>query len=231
MEKICLICKEKLDHSCFHKNKTKKDGLCTWCKTCVLENRRKIRRENGIESRRIGLDPEKRKISQENFKARKEEIFVYTKTEKECSNCGIVKPVCEFKKRILFIDGYSSKCKKCEYEITTNSRKAYELKHWIKKLFHSAKKHAKSEVEIDENFILELFEKQNGKCYWFKVDLKPSNIAKYPWQPSLDRLDRDKGYTKDNVVLACYSANIGRNTASAEIFNMFVIDLKMALKD
>jgi hypothetical protein len=86
-------------------------------------------------------------------------------------------------------------------------------------------------VEIDENFILELFEKQNGKCYWFKVDLKPSNIAKYPWQPSLDRLDRDKGYTKDNVVLACYSANIGRNTASAEIFNMFVIDLKMALKD
>ena len=231
MEKICLICKEKLDHSCFHKNKTKKDGLCTWCKTCVLENRRKIRRENGIEPRRIGSDHEKRKISQDNFKVKKEETFVYTKTEKECSACEIVKPVCEFKKRILFIDGYSSKCKKCEYEITTNSRKAYELKNWIKKLFQSAKHHSKTEILIDENFVLELFEKQNGLCYWFKVKLQPSSESKYPWQPSLDRLDRAKGYEPGNVVLACYSANIGRNTTSAEIFNMFVLDLRMALKD
>ena len=231
MEKICLKCKENLDHSFFYKNKSKKDGLDLWCKICVLEKKRNIRRENGVKPRRIGPDPRKRKISQDNFKVKKEATFVYTKTEKECSTCGIVKLICEFKKRILFIDGYSSKCKKCEYEITTNSRKAYELKHWVKKLFHSAKKHAKSEVEIDENFILDLYEKQNGKCYWFNVDLTPSNEAKYPWQPSLDRLDRTKGYTKDNVVLTCYSANIGRNTTSAEIFNMFVLDLKMALKD
>jgi hypothetical protein len=231
MEKICLKCKENLYHSFFYKNKSKKDGLDLWCKICVLEKKRNIRRENGVEPRRIGPDPRKRKISQDNFKVKKEATFVYTKTEKECSTCGIVKPICEFKKRILFIDGYSSKCKKCEYEITTNSRKAYELKHWVKKLFHSAKKHAKSEVEIDENFILDLYEKQNGKCYWFNVDLTPSNEAKYPWQPSLDRLDRTKGYTKDNVVLACYTANIGRNTTSAETFNMFVLDLRMALKD
>jgi hypothetical protein len=94
-----------------------------------------------------------------------------------------------------------------------------------------AERHSDKPILIDENFVLELFEKQNGLCYWFKVKLQPSSEPKYPWQPSLDRLDRTKGYEPENVVLACYSANIGRNTASAEIFNMFVIDLKMALKD
>jgi len=231
MEKLCLNCKNLLDHSLFYKNKSKKDGLSLWCKTCVLEKKRNIRRKNGIEPRRIGLDPEKRKISQENFKARKEESFVYTISEKECSSCGIIKPVCEFKKRILFIDGYSSKCKKCEYEITTNSRKAYELNKWAKRCFLHAKKHSKYDFDIDEAFIEELYVKQNGKCYWFNVDIKPSNIAKYPWQPSLDRLDRYKGYTRDNVVLACYTANIGRNTSTVEIFQEFIKELKKSLND
>jgi hypothetical protein len=229
MEKMCLSCKKNLDCSFFYKNKSKKDGLCDWCKDCVLERKRKKRRENGIEPRRIGSDPEKRKTSQENFKTRKEKTFIYTITEKECSVCRILKPVCEFKKRILFIDGYSSKCKKCEYQITEKSRKAYEINKWEKRLLTFAKKHAKSPVEIDEQFIKDLYEKQNGKCYWFNVDLQPSNIPKYPWQPSLDRLDRNKGYTKDNVVLACYTANIGRNTSDVETFSLFIEDLKKAI--
>ncbi len=146
--------------------------------------------------------------------------------QKECSKCKEIKNVDCFKKDITGYDGYQSKCKKCQYEICTDSRKAYVLKNWAKLLFLDAKTHSKYDFDIDEQFISELYEKQNGKCFWFGVNLKPSNIAKYPWQPSLDRLDREKGYTKDNVVLACYTANIGRNTSDEATFSLFVKDLK-----
>jgi hypothetical protein len=229
MEKICLKCKNFFDHSLFYKNKSKKDGLDLWCKNCVNEKKRNIRREKGIEPKRVGPDPEKRKISQQNFKNRKAETFVYSITEKVCSHCQTNKSVDCYRKNITYKDGYQNKCKKCEYEICTDSRQAYIVKNWAKLLFLHAKKHSKYDFEIDEQFVLDLYEKQNGKCFWFNVDLKPSNIAKYPWQPSLDRLDREKGYTKDNVVLACYSANIGRNTSDEATFSLFVEDLKKAL--
>ena len=231
MEKICVHCNESLDVSLFHKHKQTKDGLGSWCKNCLKERETKKRREQGIQPKKVGIDPDKRKISNSNYRKRKAESFVYTITEKECSYCKMIKPVQFFKKQIIYVDGYSSQCKKCQYEICTDSRKAYELKNWAKRLFLHAKKHSKYDFDIDEQFVLELYEKQNGKCFWFNVDLKPSNEAKYPWQPSLDRLDREKGYTRDNVVLACYTANIGRNTSNEATFSLFVEDLKKALQD
>ena len=229
MEKICTHCKELLDISLFHKHSQIKNSYESWCKKCKKQKALDKRREQGIEPRRIGPDTEKRKISQENFKNRKAESFVYTITEKMCSHCQETKTVDCYRKNITYKDGYQNKCKKCEYEICTDSRNAYELKHWAKRCFLHAKKHNKYDFDIDEKFVSELYEKQNGKCFWFNVELKPSNIAKYPWQPSLDRLDREKGYTKDNVVLACYSANIGRNTSEEATFSLFVEDLKKAL--
>ena len=229
MEKICTHCKELLDISLFHKHSQTKNSYESWCKKCKKQKALDKRREQGIEPKRIGPDPEKRKISQENFKNRKAESFVYTITEKMCSHCQETTTVACYRKNITYKYGYQNKCKQCEYEICTDSRNAYELKHWAKRCFLHAKKHNKYDFDIDEKFVSELYEKQNGKCFWFNVELKPSNIAKYPWQPSLDRLDREKGYTKDNVVLACYSANIGRNTSEEATFSLFVEDLKKAL--
>jgi len=68
-----------------------------------------------------------------------------------------------------------------------------------------------------------MYEKQNGLCYWFNVPLIPSNCSKHPQQPSLDRIDRNKGYTKNNVVLTCYSANIGRNENDVETWKNFLL--------
>ena len=96
----------------------------------------------------------------------------------------------------------------------------YRVNNWAKVLLINAKRHSDC-VEIDEQFILELFAKQNHRCYWFNVPLIPSEIEKYPFKPSLDRLNRNLGYIKDNVVLTCYTANIGRNSTSKEIFEEF----------
>jgi hypothetical protein len=231
MEKICTHCNKNLDVSLFHKHKQTKDGFGSWCKLCLKKRSAEKRRKKGIEPKRIGVDPVKRKESNLNYRTRKAESFVYTIIEKTCSRCKETKTVDCFRKHISGIDGYQSKCKKCQYEICTDSRKAYVVKNWAKILFLHAKKHNKYDFDIDEQFVSELYEKQNGKCYWFNVDMKPSNEAKYPWQPSLDRLDREKGYTKDNIVLACYSANIGRNTSDEATFSLFIEDLKKALQD
>lgn len=225
MQKQCSKCKEIYENAeeNFYKVPRLKSGFSSWCKKCHYEkNLSYIKTEIGKKN-----NSEKNK----RFLQKSKLITKPSLESKICTHCKEKKEIIEFKIRPAYKDGYANQCKKCQYEITTNSRKAYELKYWVKKLFHSAKKHAKSEVEIDEQFISELYEKQNGRCYWFNLKLEPSNEAKYPWQPSLDRLDRTKGYTKDNVVLACYTANIGRNTSSAETFIKFVNDLSRSIKE
>jgi len=100
-------------------------------------------------------------------------------------------------------------------------QKERRVRLWQNTLIHDSK-HRGVENTITVNDINEMFENQNGLCYWFKIPLVPSDKSKHPQQPSLDRLDRNKGYTKDNVVLTCYSANIGRNENDLETWIEFL---------
>lgn len=139
-----------------------------------------------------------------------------------CKICGLSKPI---------IDFYSSqrglKCKDCTLQVTREykknkrkdpifraeesaKQKERRVRLWMNTLIHDSKRRGVIH-EINVTDIEDLYKKQNGLCYWFKIPLIPSDKIKHPQQPSLDRLDRTKGYTKDNVVLSCYSANIGRN--------------------
>ena len=223
MQKQCSKCKEVYDiaEENFYKLPRLKSGLTSWCKKCYQEKDNKyIKTEKGKK-----VNSEKSKRFLQKCKLESKPVL----ESKTCTHCNEIKEIIFFKVRPVNKDGYSNQCKKCEYEISTDSRKAYLVKNWAKILFLHAKKHNKYNFDIDEQFVSDLYEKQNGRCYWFNVKLEPSNIAKYPWQPSLDRLDREKGYTRDNVVLACYSANIGRNTCTDELFSKFVKDLKLSL--
>lgn len=50
-------------------------------------------------------------------------------TEKECSVCGLVKPITNFHNRSVEKDGYNKKCKKCVTEYINRSKKT----NWKKK--------------------------------------------------------------------------------------------------
>jgi hypothetical protein len=231
MEKICAHCENNLDILFFYKHKSSKDGLGSWCKICLKNRSAEKRRESGIAPRRVGIDLEKQRIRSKKYKEKTfYEIPEDLKFQK-CLKCNETKDINFFRKRSDYINGLSKHCKSCNYKGSKNSRNTYELKNWAKRLLSHAKKHSKTVVEIDEQYILDLYEKQSGKCFWFGVNLEPSNISKYPWQPSLDRLNTNIGYEPGNVVLACYTANIGRNTSTAEIFKKFVEDLKNSLKE
>jgi hypothetical protein len=152
---------------------------------------------------------------------------------KKCVICSEEKELTEF---------YSSqrgrKCKDCILKITRDykrnkrlddefkqlesvKQKERRIRLWQNTLIHDSK-HRKIENTLTVDDINEMYEKQNGLCFWFGVPMLPSDLKKHPQQPSIDRLDRTKGYTKENVVLCCYSANIGRNENDIETWEKFI---------
>jgi len=154
-------------------------------------------------------------------------------THKTCKICGETKSVDDFYKSQRGL-----KCKICTLEITREykrrrridldfrksegiKQKERRVRLWQNTLIHDSKFRG-LEHNITVKDIDNMFETQNGLCYWFNIPLIPSNCSKHPQQPSLDRLDRIKGYTKDNVVLCCYSANIGRNDNNVETWKKFL---------
>lgn len=153
--------------------------------------------------------------------------------DKQCSKCGKIKFVTDF-----YETQRGNRCKECILEITRDYKRKKRLdpehkkkeailqkerrvRLWQNTLIHDSK-NRKIENTLTVNDINEMMKNQNGLCYWFKVPLIPSNQKKHPQQPSLDRLDSNKGYTKDNVVLCCYSANIGRNENDLETWKNFL---------
>ena len=152
---------------------------------------------------------------------------------KLCIICNTEKNVNDFYK-----SQRGRKCKTCVLNITRSykrkKRESLEFKKlesikqkerrvrlWQNTLIHDSK-HRKIENTLTVDDINEMFKNQNGLCYWFRIPLVPSSKGKHPQQPSLDRLDRNKGYTKNNVVLCCYSANIGRNENDLETWVEFL---------
>jgi len=159
-------------------------------------------------------------------------IFICMGTHKTCKLCGKIKSIDNFYK-----SQRGSKCKDCTLQITRDykkekrknsdfrktegvKQKERRVRLWQNTLINDSKRGKEHSLTVND--IDEMFEKQNGLCYWFKIPLVPSNYIKHPQQPSLDRLDRNKGYTRDNVVLTCYSANIGRNENDLETWKNFL---------
>jgi hypothetical protein len=136
---------------------------------------------------------------------------------KKCTSCLETKPLSDFYKYNATPSGnicYKSKCKSCYNE----HRNELQNTDWLRRLRHAAKKRYK-ETDIDKTFLQELWDKQNGLCYWLNI---PMNDKVFLLQPSLDRLDSSIGYLKNNVVLSTTFANLGRNKASIEEMKEFL---------
>lgn len=157
--------------------------------------------------------------------------------QKKCSVCNIEKSLDSFYK-----SQRSSKCIDCSLKVTREykrkkrldinfrkeegkKQKERRIRLWQNTLIHDSK-HRGIENNLTVEIINKIYKKQNGLCYWFNIPLIPTNTRKHPQQPSIDRLDRNKGYTEDNIVLCCYSANIGRNETDLDVWMDFLKLLK-----
>lgn len=102
-------------------------------------------------------------------------------------------------------------------------------KYWASALIKDARKRSRKrslDLDIDATFVREIWEKQNGLCYWSGLEMKPSTTPHDPFQPSLERIDCSRGYTKDNCVLSCRAMNTARGNISTELWIEFLTKWK-----
>ena len=87
----------------------------------------------------------------------------------------------------------------------------------IRKGNQSTRRH---EISITIEDLKEAWKKQNGKCYWLKINVSLEDlfISRSPFAPSVDRLDSSVGYHKDNIVLCSRFENLGRGAYDRDDF-------------
>lgn len=117
-------------------------------------------------------------------------------------------------------------CKREEKETFVKKYGNLPLTHVIVKRFNAAKNRAKSrniEFNITRDFLIELYRRQNGLCYYSNIEMKDTignrnRNNNDPYSLSIERVDSTRGYTKDNIVLCCSVINIMKNGLSKEEF-------------
>lgn len=75
-------------------------------------------------------------------------------------------------------------------------------------------------VDISAQDLIDIFNRQNGKCHWtgMELDQKHNYIKGHPMAISADRIDNNGNYTPDNIVLCLRMFNLGRSTATVDDF-------------
>lgn len=151
---------------------------------------------------------------------------------KVCSECKTAKPASDFNRYPRNADGLMSRCKACGSKRTNAYNQQYIRLNWANRLliyvrnaYAGAKRRKKvldwAPHDLDREFLFELLKRQQGRCYWTGVAMALEEMGK-PWSISLDRVDCDRGYTRDNVVLVCMSANLARNDSSPDDIRAFI---------
>ena len=85
------------------------------------------------------------------------------------------------------------------------------------------KKDNSIKIEINKQWIENQYKIQKEKCYYTGIKMIPSNEKYFMFQPSLERIDSNKGYTTNNTVLVCLCVNFGKN-------NYTLLDYKKYIK-
>eukprot|EP00440_Ansanella_granifera_P062643 gb/GFBE01067923.1/.p1 GENE.gb/GFBE01067923.1/~~gb/GFBE01067923.1/.p1 ORF type:complete len:489 (+),score=33.77 gb/GFBE01067923.1/:1-1467(+) len=137
-----------------------------------------------------------------------------------CCRCGLHKPHGEF-----YIDTArgtpQSYCKACK-KVDAAARKR-TLRGQVIDLVKNARSSCtirKLQFALQPNDLFEMLWNQSGRCYYSGVPLRYCE-AHVDWRMSLERLNNDDGYTRDNCVLIAWEFNTSdqsRNKATSQVF-------------
>lgn len=142
---------------------------------------------------------------------------------KKCPRCGKTYPyTLEFFHRDRrATNGLRTTCRECNIKIGMKYHNCsyLDINQYMSMRCAESKQRAKNknmDYDLTPEYLIELWEKQDGKCYYSGL---PMTYNKYDIHlVSIDRIDSNKGYTKDNVVLSCWAINSMKNSYTTEEF-------------
>ena len=144
-----------------------------------------------------------------------------------CAYCYLDKPLKAFKPYKNRVNknytSYSSSCYECDKtrHKKCDKKPLTRLDQRITVTLNSARQRclrSGKQFDLTKEFILDLFEKQQGKCFYTGIDLLIVPDESNYHCLSIDRLDSNKSYIKDNVVLCCWIINRIKSNLSVKDF-------------
>jgi hypothetical protein len=165
-----------------------------------------------------------------------------------CKYCNEEKTIDKFQKYISNYtkeELYDIKCYDCKYKEKSENKenKRYTVEEFLLCIFKD-KKNANDtrnnkrkddkfkEFNLTHEYLIELWNKQNGKCAYsgrnmiYNYSKKDYNYLNYnPEKVSIDRIDSSKGYIQGNIVLCCIMSNIMKMDLPYEEFKKWINDI------
>ena len=172
-------------------------------------------------------------------------VLQLVKQTKKCCICKEEKPLSGFSKNLASKDGLQYKCRPCDVEYQRkrkaadpqkvinyskqyqqNKRKDFDYR--LQMLINASKQRAKLKsrqhsINVDD---LKAIYPKDGCCPIFGMKLEFNSAGFRENSPSIDRIDSQKGYTKDNIQIISWKANRIKGYASVEELEMLLSYLK-----
>ena len=111
-----------------------------------------------------------------------------------------------------------------ENRLAQASQNYYSSENIVSTLLRNVKRRAKEAAinfDLTKEFIGILYQQQNSKCALTGIDFifEKESTFRRPFAPSIDRINSDLGYTRDNVRLVCAVVNLALNEFGDKVFD------------
>lgn len=133
---------------------------------------------------------------------------------RKCVHCNEYKLSDEF-----YIKALGQGCYNCR-RINIINKYNNNIRLHIKNVYNRAKysitlknKDRMLEFDITEDYMLDLLEKQRGRCAYTNIKMNYGRIGDMSFICSMERIDPLKGYIQGNVMFICYELNVIDNTS------------------
>lgn len=156
--------------------------------------------------------------------------------KKKCFKCKIFKLTEEFSKNKSNFDGYQKVCKECfsNYECVKKGyiKKSNQLKISLSLYLDNKINQLKRKCELkglpfnlEKGYLNKIYQKQNGKCYYSKIEIKHNKGVHQYDSISVERLNPENGYVIGNVVLSSFSINSFKGMMNENEFKQFLTEI------